>query len=234
MNTRGIVACTAALALSAAGVAIAPAAQAKTITACVKKSDGSVKFLNKKNKKCKKGWVKRSWNTTGPQGPQGSQGPAGPAWLVKDKNGVTLGTFAGYYSTGLVPEVSVTTEEGAVFQYKMDGTLVSDNENLHFLNNGCTDAVVFRPTKPDLVPYLQAAGGNGRAVFQVTGAPTVSAWRVAAQTTTDVPVGAGMLFKKDTGTGTCAAAGNAAGFYVPLTPAAAPVVPAPGPLQIVR
>ena len=113
--------------LAAASMAVAPAAQAKTIQACVKKSDGTVKFINKKNKKCKKGWKLKTWNSAGPQGPAGPGGPAGPNWTVKDKNGVTLGTFSGYYNNGLVPQVTVTTDDGAVFRYGMDGVLDNDN-----------------------------------------------------------------------------------------------------------
>ncbi len=231
---KKLLAITAAVGISAGSLAMAPAAQAKTIKACVKKSNGAVKFINKKNKKCKKGWVKTSWNSNGPQGPGGPAGPAGPNWLVKDKNGTTLGTFSGYYTTGLVPEVVVTAADGAVFRYGMDGKLDNDNTALLFLNNGCTDAVIRRTLKADLVPYLNAAGGNGRAVFQVVNAPTASAWKVAATTVTDVPIGASMLFAKDETTGACAAFANPAGFYVPLTPADAPVVAAPGALQIVR
>jgi len=231
---KKLLAMAAVVGISAGSLAMAPAAQAKTIKACVKKSNGSVKFINKKNKKCKKGWVKTSWNSNGPQGPQGPVGPAGPNWLVKDKNGVTLGTFSGYYSNGLVPQVVVTAADGGVFRYGTDGKLDNDNADLLFLNNGCTDAVIRRTLKADLVPYLNAAGGNGRAVFQVIGAPTASAWKIAATTTTDVPIGANMLFARNETTGACAAATHAAGFYVPLTPADAPVVAAAGALQIVR
>ena len=63
--------------VAAASIAVAPAAQAKTVKACVKKSDGTVRFINKKNKKCKKGWVKSTWNSKGPAGPLGSAGSAG-------------------------------------------------------------------------------------------------------------------------------------------------------------
>jgi hypothetical protein len=219
--------------LAAASMAVAPAAQAKTIQACVKKSDGSVKFINKKNKKCKKGWKLKTWNSQGPQGPAG---PAGPNWTVKDKNGVTLGTFSGYYSAGLVPMVAVSTDDGSVFLYGMDGTLDNDDGSLYFVNNGCSDAAVYRPTAnaAQLQPYLKAAGGNGRSVFQVTNAPTASAWKVATTTTATVPVAANSLFQKDKDTGVCAAATHLGGFIVPLTPATAPVVAAPGPLQIVR
>lgn len=218
----------AAGAVMAAGLAAAPPAQAKTIKACVKKSDGSVKFINKKNKKCKKGWKLKTWNSEGPQG------PAGPNWQVTDKNGVLLGTFSGYSAAGLIPVILVTTADGGVFSYDSDGTLNNNNGGLLFVNNGCTDAVIRRNTNADLAAYLRAAGGNGRSVFHVANATTASAWRIAATTTTTVPVAANMLFQKDSNTGTCSAATHPAGFYVPLTPATAPIVAAPGPLQIVK
>lgn len=230
---RKTLAIMAAGGVVAAGLAAAPA-QAATIKACVKKSDGSVRFINKKNKKCKKGWKLKTWNSEGPQGPSGPTGPSGPNWLVKDKNGVLLGAFSGYYTTGLIPQVSVTTDEGAVFRYGMDGLLDNDNGTILFVNNGCTDAVIRRNTNPELEPYLRSAGGSGRAVFQVLNAPAASAWRIANTTTTTVPVAANMLFKKDETTGVCSAATHAAGFYVPLTAATAPVVAAPGALQIVK
>ena len=225
---KKLLAITAAVGISAGSLAMAPAAQAKTIKACVKKSNGAVKFINKKNKKCKKGWKLKTWNSEGPQG------PAGPNWIVKDKNGTTLGTFAGYSNIGLLPIVSVMVDDGGLYSYDADGVLNNNNAALLFLNNGCTDAVIRRNTNGELQPYLRSAGGNGRAVFQVTNATTASAWRVAATTTTTVPIAANMLFKKDSDTGACSAATHAAGFYVPLSTATAPVVAAPGPLQIVK
>lgn len=229
---RRLFAIVAATCVAVAGMAVtAPAAQAKTIKACVKKSDGSVKFINKKNKTCKKGWKLKTWNS---QGPQGVPGVPGPNWIVKDKNGVTLGTFAGYGFTGLVPSLNVMAEDGALFTYVVDGTLVNSNMSLLFTNNGCTDAVVLRDTNEQLQYFLRSAGGNGRSVFQVTGAPTASAWKIAATTITTVPIAANMLFKKDSDTGACSAATHDAGFYVPLTPATPPIVAAPGPLQIVK
>jgi hypothetical protein len=227
---RRILAAGVAGGLVAAGLAFAPAAQAKTVTACVKKSNGSVKFINKKNKKCKKGWVKTSWNSEGPLGPQGPVGPEGPNWTVKDKSGQTLGVFRGfYYGGGLLPYFWVTVDDGGLFIYGADGTLQNDNVALYFVNNGCTDAAVFGATNPTLEPYLKSAGGPGRAVFQVTNAPTASAWRVAESTTTTVPVAANSLFQKNPTTGACAAAAHPGGFIIPLTAAQAPKVASGSP-----
>ncbi len=231
---RKAFALTAVAGVAMASMAVAPVAQAKTIKACVKKSDGTVKFINKKNKKCKKGYVKVNWNDLGPQGPAGPAGPAGPNWTVKDKNGITLGTFAGYYTTGLVPSVVVIAEDGGVYRYGEDGRIDNDNSTIYFVNNGCTDAARYANASATLQSYVKAAGGSGRTVFQVIDAPTASAWQVAATTTTTVPVAANSLFQKNETTGACAAATHLGGFIVPLTPAAAPVVAATGPLQIVR
>jgi hypothetical protein len=220
--------------LGVAGLAVAPAAQAKTLNACVKKSDGSVKFINKKNKKCKKGWVKISWNAPGPAGPQGSMGAVGPNWRVVDKAGNTLGAFGGtYYGGTAFPYQIVILPDGGVVMYRADGILQNDNSSIVFVNNGCTDAAWFGPTNPSLEPYLKSAGGPGRAVFQVTNAPTANAWRVAESTTTTVPVPANSLFQKNPTTGACAAAAHAAGFIVALTPAEAPKV-ANGSVRVVR
>lgn len=228
--------------LVAAGVAgaslmSAPAAQAKTVKACVKKSNGSVKIINKKFKKCKKGWVKTSWNSEGvpgAAGTPGATGPAGPNWTVKDVNGVTLGVFSGYYSNGLEGSIMVTAADGGLFRYYIDGELNNDNSDLYFVNNGCTDAAWFGATNLGLQTALKSAGSSARAVFHVTDAPTASAWTVAKTTTTTVPIGANMLFEKDSTTGACSAATHVAGFYIPLTPAPAPVVAARGGLQVVQ
>ncbi len=221
--------------MAAASIAVAPAAQAKTVKACVKKSDGTVLFINKKNKKCKKGWVKATWNSTGPTGPlgpQGQVGPAGPNWTVKDKSGQTLGAFGGFFFAPLVPYVFVVLDDGGAVLYGTDGRIFADNSAL-FLNNGCTSAVLFANTNPGLQPYLQSAGGPGRSLFQVTNSPTVDAWKIAETTTTSVPVAANSLFQKSPTTGACSAATHAVGFIVPLTPAQAPKL-ANGGLRVIR
>ncbi|MEZ5159209.1 MAG: hypothetical protein R2687_10295 [Candidatus Nanopelagicales bacterium] len=237
---KKLVALLAALSATAGSIGIAAPAQAKTIKACVKKSDGTLKILKKK--KCKKGWKKVTWGTKGPAGQNGSSGsngvngvpgPAGPSWVVKDEAGKTLGTFAGY-GFGLLPLVSVIAADGGVFGYAADGKLQNNNADLFFRNNACTDAAWWSVTSSGLREYLDSAGGAGRAVFQVTGAPTASAWKVDVATTTTTYVPGNTLFKKNATTGACAANANPAGYIVPLTSAPAPVVAATGPLSIVR
>ncbi|MFN8183134.1 MAG: hypothetical protein U0R23_01790 [Candidatus Nanopelagicales bacterium] len=230
-----------------AGLLTTPSAQAAdTIRACVKKSSGAVKILTPKPKKCKKGWVKTAWNTRGPSGSNGvngGQGPAGPNWVVKSADGVTLGVFAGFsfepFQSGANPVqaptlaalVYVIGPNGGIFRYYMDGTPYVDG--IWFRDSGCTDAVLFNTDTANLKIYLRAAGSEARAVHWVTGAPVATAWRVPASSRTAFPVNLNTLYMKSTVTGTCSASGiNAPGYGVQL--ASAPVLGAPGPVQIVR
>ena len=134
----------------------------------------------------------------------------------------TLGRFVGFlYAGPLLPYIVVVLDDGGAVMYSADGRIFADNAAL-FLNNGCTSAVLFANTNPGLEPYLKAAGGPGRSVFQVANSPTVDAWKIAETTTTSVPVAANSLFQKSSTTGVCSAATNAAGFILPLAPAQAP------------
>ena len=230
--------------IALAGLSVTAPAQAKTMKVCVKTSNGNVKFITKKNKRCKKGWVKRTWNDSvqgplgvgplGPVGPVGPTGPAGPNWAVKDASGQTLGTYGGFvYAGALQQYVAVVAGDGGFFLYRPDGVLINDNTFLYFQNNGCTQATTPASTNVALEPYLKSAGGSGRATFQLLNASTSQAWRIAETTTSTVPVAANSLFQKNGTTGVCAAAANPAGFVIPLTPAEAPKV-ANGALRVVR
>lgn len=218
-----------ALAGGAFGIAAAPV-QAKTIRACVKKSNGEVRIVKKKSK-CKKGWKKTSWNSEGGPGSSGEQGPAGPNWVVKDGAGTVLGRFAGIYHAGLIPEFEVIADDGGIFQYSMDGVLDNDNGWLLFRNSACTQAVVFELVADNLAPVLKSAGGAGRAVFQVKNAPTANAYRVAAGSVAELIPG-GTLYERDSDNGVCSPVGNPPGFVVTLVDAPAPVVATP-PLSVV-
>jgi hypothetical protein len=66
----------AAGALLLALLAAAPQAEAATIYACVKKSNGTARIVTKTTK-CKKGETKLSWNTVGPAGKNGTNGTNG-------------------------------------------------------------------------------------------------------------------------------------------------------------
>lgn len=218
---RELATVTAVSGLAGGVFGIAPPAQAATTTlhACVKKKTGQIRFV-KPTKKCKKGWKRVTWNTTGPD------------WVVKDRNGTTLGRFSGYYATGLVPELVVTADDGGIFRYGMDGILDNDNGFLNFRDAACTQAAVFDPVAANLQKYVRAAGGAGRAVFQVTGAPVASAYRVDSATTASAAVAANSLFEKNSTTGVCTPAMHPAGFIVPLADAAPPVIATP-PLSVV-
>lgn len=234
-------------ALLPATLAVAAPAQAQPITACVKKSNGSVKILKKKSAKCKKGWKKLEWNSkgsNGANGANGSQGPAGPSWQVKDAAGVTLGTFAGFtsepFQSGGAPIqaptlatlIYVLGADGGIFRYYMDGTPYVDQ--VWFRDSGCTDAVIFNGQTENLKIYLRAAGSSARAVHWVTGAPVATGWRVPASSTTAFSINLGTLFYKSTTNGVCTpSGGNSNGYAVQLAPATAPIV-GTGPVQIVR
>jgi len=77
MTRRGTVVLAASVALVLAALAAAPAADAATLYACVKKS-GSARMFTKKPK-CKKGETKLSWNTQGAAGKDGVNGINGAA-----------------------------------------------------------------------------------------------------------------------------------------------------------
>jgi hypothetical protein len=78
MRLRGAAALiVGALALSALGV-VAFAADGGTITACVKKGNGDVRFVSSASE-CKHNETVTTFNQTGPAGPPGSAGPPGPA-----------------------------------------------------------------------------------------------------------------------------------------------------------
>lgn len=220
-----VVSAVCVLAGGAFGIASEPA-QAKTIRACVKKSNGEVRIV-KKNKKCKKGWKKASWNAGGPSG---AQGPAGPNWVVKDRNGTVLGKFAGIFHAGLVPEFEVIADDGGIYQYSIDATLDNDNGWLLFRDAGCTRAVVFEMVADYLTPVVRSAGSAGRAVFQVKDAPSATSYKVPSGAVAE-SIGAATLFERDGDTGTCGAIGNPPGFVVALADAAPPVIATP-PLTV--
>lgn len=214
------------------GTVVPSQAASKTITACVKKSDGTVKVLTgkKKNKKCKKGWKKTTWNKQGPAGPSG---PAGPNWSVTDKNGQVLGDFGGLFQVGLRSAVVVLLSDGGAVRYFTDGALGRDNGGIYFENNGCTDAAVLGASSASLQEVLKSAGSTARGVWLQDDNSVVRAYKVATTTTTTVPVAANSLFRKDSTTGACAAATHLGGFIVELTEAEKPLIAA-GPINIVR
>jgi hypothetical protein len=76
IDRRGVAMLVAAGALLLALLAAAPQAEAATIYACVKKSNGTARIVTKTTK-CKKGETKVSWSTVGPAGKNGANGANG-------------------------------------------------------------------------------------------------------------------------------------------------------------
>ena len=93
-----------------AGVVLLPAsaANAATLTACVKKKTGEMRLRQGKaaKKKCPKGWRKVRWNTVGPagrngtNGTNGTAGPPGPVINLHDAGGAVVGQFLATFSEG--------------------------------------------------------------------------------------------------------------------------------------
>lgn len=180
----------AAVALVATGLLAGSAnpATAKTITVCVKKKTGEMLVA----KKCKKGWKKKKWSSTGPQGatgPQGIpgvQGPAGPQLSVKDKNGTVLGKFLGVSYTGPDSGVYVAID-GGWYEYEGNGRLY-DNSRVYYTDPGCGGtAHLYDPDSDDLQYWLPNVGGPSRVVDRVTN-PAYEQARAFALTSTVVPI----------------------------------------------
>ncbi|MEZ5184899.1 MAG: hypothetical protein R2720_04065 [Candidatus Nanopelagicales bacterium] len=214
------------------GAGTAVPAQAKTVVACVKKSNGKVKVLTtkkKQKKKCKKGWKKFSWNQTGktgPQGPAGQDGAQGASQVVKDGTGKVLGKFL-----GLLPEgasfVFVLIDGGA-FIYSPDGRVLPLTSPT-FKTNTCTGTAYVRSSSPTNTQfYVGAAGGQSRLVYRKTN-PTYGP-SVAYQFTTATEVINQTVYRWND-MGACVADGNHNGTIVALQQVAAPA-DVPGPLTI--
>jgi hypothetical protein len=218
------------------GVGTAVPAQAKTVVACVKKSNGKVKILTskkKQKKKCKKGWKKVSWNqtgATGPTGPVGATGPQGPAQQVKDGTGKTLGKFLGIYPAGL-PILSVLIDGGAYLYYPDGKVLPLGSVSPSFKTNTCNGTAYTESTSPQTTAFLVGSvGGPSRVVYRPT-SPTVgptSAWAFTATTENVVNLQTYEL----NNAGVCTAvAGLFTGTLIALQPVTAPP-DVPGPLTV--
>lgn len=180
----------AALATAASGLLIAsanPASAASTYYACVKKSSGETKMV-KKNKKCKKGWKKVKWTSTGPAGatgPVGPVGPAGTALNLKDASGAVIGPFLGSWS-GLQPGFT-TWIDGGIWTYGNDGVLYADSDSyydsVYFTDPTCTAAVrwVERNTAAETAAEVAKwVPGAGRFVYRGTFVGAAArAWKIS-------------------------------------------------------
>jgi hypothetical protein len=218
------------------GIGTAVPAQAKTVVACVKKSNGKVKVLTTKKKqmkKCKKGWKKVSWNQTGATGPTGPVGPTGaqgPSQLVKDGTGKPLGKFLGIYPAGL-PIISVLIDGGAYLYYPDGKVLPLGGASPSFKTNTCNGTPYVESTSAQTTAFLVGSvGGPTRVVYRPS-SPTLgptSAWAFTATTENAVNVQTYAL----NNAGVCTAeVGLFTGTLITLQQVTAPP-DVPGPLTI--
>lgn len=233
---RTSIALVSVAALSGVGVVAGPAspASAKTLKACYNKKSGDMTFLKKG--KCKKGWKKLTWNSqgipgaTGPQGPQGSQGPAGPQLSVKDQNGVTLGSFAGFYSYGSNPTIMLFSN-GGLYGYDTDGYL-QEASTVIYTSVGC-DGTPYYPTTAASAPfYLRTVGSYSRAVVRPT-TPSYGPAQAFQLTNNTVTIAVNTATYYRNAAGACVSY-NATfqGVLIAWAPVAAPV-DGQGPLSVV-
>jgi hypothetical protein len=233
--------------LVVAGAVLVPAtaANAATLTACVKKRTGEMRLRQGRaaKKKCPKGWKKVRWNVQGAAGRQGAagangtngtngtNGAPGPNITVKDATGAVVGQFLGVVPEG-VPIYSVW-RDGAYWYYLGDGHLyplvgprfkTSDCSGTAYLPNASSSQF-------NDATFQLLISGPFRAVYRINdaelfGTPTAYAASGATEPATSV-----QLYSFDN-TGGC----NAAGGPVTGTLFALQVVPAPpdftGPLTI--
>jgi len=207
----------------------APAAQAKTVKACVKKKTGEMRILTKK--KCKKGWKKVSWNQKGKTGPQGNQGAQGPNLMVKDGAGNTMGRFLGVFPMGL-PLIFVEIDGGG-YTFMPNGLLYPlGSGSPQFKTNACT-GTGYVPADSELSKqlYVGSAGGPTRLVWRRTD-PSLGAALAWKFTTATENVVATQMYELDND-GTCdpVSGGAYSGTLVAMESVPAPA-DVPGPLTI--
>lgn len=243
MSRRPLVPAASIVAALILALAVTGAAQAATITACVKKTTGAVTIVagKKAKKKCPKGSTKVRWSTTGTRGKPGARGPAGtpgvtgpagvagPPLFVRDKNGASLGQFMGSVPSPL-PYMGVL-RDGGLFYYLGTGQLLP-MESPKFKTSACTLTAAYISTSSALEAALLtgSAGGPGRIVYRTTSPAwgPAAAWKFTA--TTEVAAAA-QLYALDSG-GVCAASGGPFnGTLIALEPTSAPA-DALGPLTI--
>lgn len=113
---------------------------------------------------------------TGPTGAAGPTGPVGPNWVLKDKNGTTLGTFAGAATDmrGL-QTYSVLFQDG-IWSYLYDGRYawwgsLRPTSKIqwppYFTTADCTGSMYMASeVAEELASLAAAAGGSFRLIFE--------------------------------------------------------------------
>lgn len=137
----------AVLATGAVAVSASAVDDPNVVYACVKKSNGDVKIVNEA-KKCSKGWVKISWNVTGPQGPAG---PVGPTRSVFDAKGAIIGTILSASGWGFEVE-----NGGGMYSVATNGVL--GTSGIYYLDSKCMGAAYAYFSKWD--GFWAAGAGN--------------------------------------------------------------------------
>lgn len=234
--------------LVVAGAVLVPAgaANAATLTACVKKSTGEMRLRQGKaaKKKCPKGFKKVRWNVQGAAGKQGLPGASGlngtngtngvngaPGALLnlKDATGAVVGQLLDVVPEGL--PVYTVFRDGGIWYYLGDGHLASI-VGPRFKTSDCS-GTAYLPNASDSqltdASFLMMISGPFRAVYRINdseliGTPTAYAASGASEPATGV-----QLYSRDN-TNAC----NATGGPVTGTLFALQEVPAPpdftGPL----
>ncbi len=227
-----LIASTAAMALvGAAGLAVAePASAAKKYTACVKKSNGELRLLQGKTKKCGKGWKKIKWTKAGPKGSTGSTGPVGsPNSLgnVVDANGAVVGVAVGQFSFPVT--VFFVRVDGGDFAYYPNGWLVPIGSYPLYDNATCT-GTPFLAANDAWERDALAQDSSFRVVYRTSSSPTLGPTSAYKLDGTSTPVLNLATWQRDFA-GNCEAASSETGFRLPLSS-----VPAPadyvGPLRM--
>ena len=123
----------AVIGTGAVGVPASVAADTDMVYACVKKSNGEVRIVTE-TKKCKSGWVKISWNVTGPVGPAGPVGPVGPNRMLLDAKGAAVGTLLSAASWGYFN----VENDGGLYTVYQNGQLETDY--VYYTDSKCMGA----------------------------------------------------------------------------------------------
>ena len=198
-----------------------PASAAKKYTACVKKSNGDVRILLGKKKKCKKGWKKTSWSKAGPTGSKGPDGPVGSAntfGLVVDADGAVVGRGIGTLPAPIT--VFPVLIDGGLFIYYPNGWLVPLGARPYFDDAACTGAP-FLTVGSDIERDAILQDSTTRVVYRAiteTSLGPASAYKPVGNSASVVNQARWEL----DGNGDCVAQTDFTGYRLPLVSVAAP------------